>query len=182
MRRARSALERGFSLTELMVVITLVGVLAALGIASFRKEVSASKASEAFAVIQAIRSAQESYRAERQEYLDVSSSATAWYPAATYGNEAIGWAAKYGTHVDGARFRALGAPVTHLVRYRYLVDAGGPGVAPPSPAIASVPSFPTPTEPWYVIQARADADSDGTFSNAFATSLSPAVYLDNEGE
>lgn len=181
MQCARSPRERGFSLTELMVVITLVAVLAVIGITSFRKEVKASKTSEVVTVIQAIRSAQEAYRAERQEYLDVSTSASGWYPSATYGNLAIGWPANYASHADGTRFQDLGAPVTQLVQYRYLVDAGGAGATLPTP-IVSMPAWPAVNEPWYVIQARADVDDDGVYSSAIATSFSPGVYFDNEGE
>jgi prepilin-type N-terminal cleavage/methylation domain-containing protein len=180
MQRARAPGERGFSLTELMVVITLVAILAVIGIASFRKEASASKSSEALATIQAIRSAQETYRAEHQEYLDVSSGTT-WFPEATYGTTAIGWARNFGSHVDGARYRALAAPITQHVRYRYLVDAGSAGGTLPTP-IVTMPAWPVVTDPWYLIQARADADSDGVYSNAIATSFSPEVYLDNPGE
>jgi prepilin-type N-terminal cleavage/methylation domain-containing protein len=172
--------ERGFSLTELMVVIALVGILATLGVAAFRKEVAASKASEAIVVIQAIRAAQESYRAEHQGYLDVSAG-TAFYPAATYGEAAIGWAVNLDTHADGARYRALAAVVQRPVRFRFLVDAGTIGGTLPTPII-TMPAWPVVTEPWYVIQARADVDSDGVYSNVIATSFSPSVYIDNEGE
>jgi prepilin-type N-terminal cleavage/methylation domain-containing protein len=181
MHRVRSPAERGFSLTELMVVITLVAVLAAIGVASFRKEVNASKSSEVMGVIQAIRSAQEAYRAERQEYLDVSTGVNNWYPVATYGSTAIAWPATYGSHTDGVRFRALAAPVSGLVQFRYLVDAGSAGATLPTP-IVSMPAWPAVAEPWYVIQARADVDSDNVYSNAIATSFSPGVYLNNEGE
>jgi hypothetical protein len=45
----------------------------------------------------------------------------------------------------------------------------------PTLHVASPPAWPAATEPWYVIQARADVDGDGVFANAVATSLTPAV-------
>lgn len=178
--RRRRFEQRGFTLTELMVVITLVAVLAMIGVASFRKQVSASKSTEAMTVIQAIRAAQEAYRAENQEYMDVSSAGN-WYPVDSFGPHAIGWAASYASHEDGPAFQSLNVVVTQPVQYRYLVHAGGAGDALPTPNV-SLPAWPAATGPWYVIQARADVDSDGVYSNAIATSFSQEVYLDNEGE
>ena len=132
-------------------------------------------------MIQAIRAAEESYRAENQEYMDVSTGSD-WYPVSTFGNTAIGWASRFETHADGPAFQALNVVVTYPVQYRYLVNAGGAGVAPPTPASVTLPAWPAMTAPWYLIQARSDVDSDGKFSNAIATSFSTEVYLDNEGE
>lgn len=171
--------QRGFTLTELMVVVTLVAVLAMIGIASFRKEVNASKASEVTSVIQALRSAQEAYRAENQVYLNVSAP-NAWYPTATFGATAIGWSANYDTHTNGAAFKTLNAAVQHRVQYRYLVNAGAAGATLPTPIVSM--TWPAVSEPWYVIQARADVDEDGVYSNAIATSFNGEIYLDNEGE
>jgi prepilin-type N-terminal cleavage/methylation domain-containing protein len=183
MKPRSKAGERGFSLTELMVTVTLVGVLAAVGISSFRKEVAASKSSEALVVVQAIRAAEEAYRAENQVYLDVSTGAN-YYPAATYGQEAIGWAAPVtASHADITRFRMLGAVVPNPVRFRFLVDAGGAGGTLPTPIVTLPPGgWPVVREPWYVIQARADVDNDLAYSNVIATSFSLEVYIDNEGE
>jgi hypothetical protein len=93
----------------------------------------------------------------------------------------MGWASRYTGHDDGAAFQALNVIVTQPVQYRYLVNAGGAGDTPPTPHV-TMPAWPAATEPWYVIQARADVDSDNVFSNAIATSFSSEVYIDNEGE
>lgn len=163
-----------------MVVITLVAVLATIGVAAFRERATASKSVEAVAVIQAIRAAQESYRAENQEYLDVTEPGN-WYPSSTFNSTAIGWAANYSSHPDGPEMQALNVVVVQPVQYRYLVNAGGAGSPLPTP-IVTLPAWPTPTDPWYVIQARANVDGDSVYSNAVATSFSSNVYLDNEGE
>lgn len=178
-RRARVR-SRGFTLTELMVVVMLVGVLAVIGIASFRKEVSASRSVEVAAVVQALRAAQESYRAEHHVYLNASESGT-WYPVATFDGKAYPWRAGYSKHDDGASFRALNVQVSQPVVYRYRVNAGVAGDTLPDLEIED-PNWGTPTEPWYVIQAKADADGDEVYSRAVASSFTGELYLDNEGE
>src|SRR5688572_31751473 len=106
-----------------MVVVTLVALLAVMGLNAFHQQLSSSKSSEAINVIQALRAGQEAYRAENQQYLDVSSDG-AWYPVATYGGRAFQWDAGYTSHPN---FKTLGAVVPQPVQYRYLVNAGSAG-------------------------------------------------------
>ena len=43
--------------------------------------------------------------------------------------------------------------------------------------------WPNPaTEPWYVIQAQANADGDSTFAYFVASSYNTEIYSENEGE
>jgi hypothetical protein len=67
--------------------------------------------------------------------------------------------------------------------FGYLVNAGSPGIKPTKKMhLTTNPDFGTPISPWYIIQARADADSDGVFCNVGATSFSPQVFFEGEGE
>jgi type II secretory pathway pseudopilin PulG len=158
-----------------MVVVALVGILSAIGIASFRRQAAASKASEAASVIQAIRAAEEAYRGENQLYLDVSSSKD-------FGPTVRSWELKPGGHPDLTKWQTLGARVTQPVLFGYLVNAGRAGATPPTLQLSDSPTLGTPTDAWYVIQARADYDGDGVFCNAAATSWTSEVYIENEGE
>ena len=58
----------GFTLVELAVVIAIIGVLAAFGVPRFIKSVERSKAAEAFAYLDAVRSAQERHVAREGSY------------------------------------------------------------------------------------------------------------------
>jgi len=64
------ATRKGFTLVELAVVIVIIGVLAAFGVPRFLKSVERSKASEAFAYLAAVRTAQERYQAQNGTYAD----------------------------------------------------------------------------------------------------------------
>jgi len=137
------------------------------------------KVVEAGIVIQSIRAAEETYRGENQVYLDVS-KANGWYPSDSYGENPRSFAAP--GHADYAKWRQLGVQVQQPVKFRYLVNAGSPdGKLPDLHISGKAPAWKM-TDPWYVIQARADYDGDGVFCTALASSLNHEVYVEQEGE
>ena len=99
MRRAGYSKRKGFSLVELAVVVIIIGVLAAFGVPRFRDAVERSKASEAFAFLASVRSAQERYQARQGKYatkigdLDISVSPPKFFVDDT--KAAIGAATKF---------------------------------------------------------------------------------------
>src|ERR1700722_12347421 len=76
-RRSR----RGFTLIELMIVVIIIGVLAALAVVGYRKLVTSSHVTEATGMVQNIRVAQESYHSETQQYANISGGLLNFYPA-----------------------------------------------------------------------------------------------------
>ncbi len=174
------ARARGFTLVELMVVVVLVGVLAAIGVFAMRQHVSGSKTVEALSMIQSIRGAQERYRAENLAYLNVSTSDTFYPSDGLLKGKKMAW--ERPGHVDRPRWRLLNPTTQGPVQFGYKVTAGNAFDPMTVPGSTGKPNWPAPNEPWYVVQARADADGDGIVAFYVATSLATEVYREQEGE
>ena len=183
MRRRVRRGQAGFTLVELLAVVVIVGILAAVGITLLRQFVFSSKTTEVVAMVQSIRAAQERWRAENHSYFDVSPTTESWYPMANPGKTKYHW--DQAGHTDYARWRLLAPTAPGPVQAGYAVKAGPPLTQIPAPSTASKPNFPTAanqTEPWYLIQAKADTDGDGDPAWFVASSLNGEVYIENEGE
>jgi len=182
-RRTRRGSSRGFTLIELLAVVVITGILSIMAIAGFRRHMQSARGSEAMAVIQAIRSAEESYMAENKVYLNVSTAngGASWYPQLVPNKSRSNFAAP--AHADYARWVQLAPSVKETVMFGYLVNAGVPGTLIPALQVANGPAFPTaqPVD-WYVIQARGDVDANNVFSLYASTSMTGEVYVENEGE
>jgi len=177
--------QAGFTLIELMIVVTIVGILATLGVVGYRKMVNASHTGEATNMLQSIRVAQESFRAETGSYAAISTSLDAtlcpvttvtaskvpWNPDCNGGNN------KWGVlpvHTDGP------------VLFRYATVSGRAGENPPSPpsGMGQTVSFggTAITQDWFVSSARADSDNNGVNVTVVSTSWTNGLYVDREGE
>lgn len=116
--------QQGFSLVELMIVVAIMAILAAIAIPSFMKFSQRAKTAEATQNLAAIRSCLESYRAENDRYLPSPAVAIADTPGARTGpgaatpipwpDPAPGW--------DDIGFAPDGN-----VRYSYAVAGGNGG-------------------------------------------------------
>jgi prepilin-type N-terminal cleavage/methylation domain-containing protein len=180
-RFAARGASRAFSLVELMVVVAIAAVLAIVGVAMFRRHIAATRGTEAYGVIQAIRAAEASYLAENHVYLNVSTG-TNWYPNTSPNTNRFAWSNS--SHVDSTRWQQLAPAVNRSVMFGYLVNAGTPGTAMPALQIANSPASlgqPQPLD-WYVIQAKGDTNGDGVPALYAATSLSGEIYVQNEGD
>jgi type IV pilus assembly protein PilA len=77
---SRSA-RRGFTLIEMMIVVAIVGILAALAVVAYRKYILSAHTTEATHMVQSIRVAQDAYHAETQSYVSTSTDGiTGRYP------------------------------------------------------------------------------------------------------
>ncbi len=171
-----------------MAVVVIVGVLATVGITYFRKNALASKVTEAQAMVQSIRAAEERYKAENRQYLSVngttlpsSKNPSGYYPAAPDGHARQFFRASTDTDSINKFWWLLNPTTSGYVQFGYAVVAGPPGSSMPAPDISGATAG-TINDHWYLIQAAADNDQDGVYCVVVGTSLNGEVAVDNEGE
>jgi type IV pilus assembly protein PilA len=173
---------RGFTMVELLAVVAMIGILAALALVGYRKYFGASRSAEAKATIAQIRIAQEAFRAETMSYLDVSSAIDNYYPSPSPpdGKARLFWD---DGNADHDNWEMLNVVIDSPTRYGFATTAGQAGTAMTVPSTAQTPTWPNPpTEPWYVVQAAGDLDQDGTLSLFVASSLNGEIYAEKDDE
>jgi len=72
--------DSGFTLIELMIVVAIIGILAAIAIPNFTRFQLKSKSSEGKVNLAAIRTAQEAYAAEFGLFVTAATTPPAWTP------------------------------------------------------------------------------------------------------
>ena len=65
-------MKRGFTLIELIIVIIIVGILAAVGLTQYTKVIEKGRASEARLILGTLRTAEVAEMTENSAYLDVA--------------------------------------------------------------------------------------------------------------
>jgi len=180
-RVAERARARGFTLVELMVVVTIVGVLAAIGLVSYRKYVMHSKTAEVPAMFMSIKIAEEAYKDEKFRYLGPSGiTLSGYYPANTKpGQQKMNFA---GAGTGQSDWQTLAVQSNAPVLFVYACAAGLSSDSVPSlsPDI-SVGNWPSAmAAPWYVIKAKADLRGDGVYTYFGTSSFSGDLYSAND--
>jgi type IV pilus assembly protein PilA len=181
---SKSARLRGFTLTELLIVVAMIGVLSALAMVGYRKYLKSAGSSEAKAVIQGIRIAEEAYKSERYVYLDCSSPSLTSnpYPRAPSSKKSAWDNPNHSRYND---WRTLNVVTDGPVRFGYAVMAGvRPDANPPN--IAWIANWSTVFQnaegPWFVVQATGDLDDDGITSEFVSASVTGQIFVGTNGD
>ena len=124
--------QKGFTLIELMIVVAIIGILAAIAIPNFLTYQLKSRQSEAKTNLQAIKTSEVSFQAERGCYLGILVEAGPGVPTSGIKTTPYTWGAGalpaapgtlWCTAVYTGRFSDIGFKATGNVNYLYGVDA-----------------------------------------------------------
>jgi len=150
--------SQGFTLLELMIVVIILGVLAAIAVPSFQGQYHQSKSAEAQALLRDIAAKQEAFKAEFGQYLNVSTSfgfgnrRPAAAPRTDFGY--VDWDG--GSDAIGLGWRQLGFRPQSAVRFSYIVVAGLPGVDPTGLGVPA--GLASSADHWWAAAAFGNAD------------------------
>jgi len=110
--------NKGFTLIELMIVVAIIAILAAIAIPQYRKFQLRAKTSEAKANLDAIRTCEEAWAAEHDQYLTAAET-----PGGNPTSSKRAWTGASGT-AGYDQFNSLGFKPAGAVYYNYSVASG----------------------------------------------------------
>jgi prepilin-type N-terminal cleavage/methylation domain-containing protein len=189
--------QTGFTLVELMIVVAVVGVLAAVAIFMFNRQSQKAKLGEVPAVFAELKLRQEQFHLEHNEYLSTAGSDTDFFPTDDPGKDAVALdlndsaapPAPQDADYPGPSWKSLRVKLDKTALYcGYLAIAGDGGDNTNVGAVAAgtfglgSANLPVPAADWFYLMARCDIDGDDIDSEYFTLSGLEGNMVENAGE
>ena len=165
--RRRTGNDHGMTLVELMIVVVIIGILAAISVVGYRKYIARARLSEATAMLAEFAAKEQLYFLDSGQFMEAHRT-TANYPSQ---NEAAAefYPSDVGAYFDSARtpvnvydaggnmptsWRRLGLrPRWRQLFCSYMVNAGPPGSAPVGSVGQAIWGATAPNVPWFYAMA-----------------------------